>query len=97
MLPLRIFFDAIGEPDHLVELHRAWVAEETNREAVVTAYLDAYYECGTNEIPKCKLETHYLMLEFIRIFLLDHRVDVVHEGCNRWEYLTEVWKTGDGE
>ena len=73
------------------------LAKEAEREAVVTACLDAYFECETNEIPLCKLETHSIMLEFLRIFLFDHRGDVVPEGRNRWEYLTEVWKTTDGE
>jgi hypothetical protein len=54
------------------------VAEEAKREAVVTACLDANFECGTNEIPQCKLETH-LMLDFLRFFFL------ITE-----EYLTEV-------
>ena len=44
-----MFSVAIGERDHVAELHRAWVAEETDREAVVHACLEAYFECGTNE------------------------------------------------
>ncbi len=88
---------AIGDLDHLADLNHAWVAEESVREAVVTACIEAYFVCGANEIPQCKLETHNLMLEFLRIFLFDHRGDVVPEVRNRWEYLTEVWKTGDGE
>jgi hypothetical protein len=56
-----------GELDHMAELERAWVAEEAEREAVVVACLDAYFECETNEIPLCKLETHSIMLEFVRI------------------------------
>jgi hypothetical protein len=86
-----------GELDHMAELERAWVAEEDERGAVVTACVDAYFECETNEIPLGKLRTHSIMLEFVRIFLFDHRGDVVPKGRNRWEYLIEVWKTSDGE
>ncbi len=63
-----MFSVAIGERDHMAELHRVWVAEETDREAVVHACLEAYFECGTNEMPLGKLYTHNLMLEFLRIF-----------------------------
>jgi hypothetical protein len=97
MLLLRMNSVAIGGPDNLPALNRGWVAEESDREAVVTACLEAYFECATNEIPQCKIGIHNLMLEFLRIFLFDHRGDVVPEGRNRWEYLTQVWKTGDGD
>ncbi len=37
-------------PDNLTEFHRAWMAEEADREAVVAACLEAHFKCGINEI-----------------------------------------------
>jgi hypothetical protein len=88
---------ANGDPDYLAELNCGWVAEESDREAVVTTCLEAYFECASNEIPQCKLGIYNHMLQFLRIFMFDHRGDIVPEGRNRWEYLTQVWKTGDGD
>jgi hypothetical protein len=33
----------------------------------------------------------------LRIFVFDHKADFVPEGRNRWEYLTDMWKTSDAD
>ncbi len=85
------------EFEQLAEFRRGWVAAQAEREALVIACLEAFFECATNEIPECKVGYHYQMQEALRIVLFDHRADFVPKGRNRQEYLTELWKTGDGE
>ena len=79
------------------DIHSDWVKGEAEREALVTTCVEGYFECEINQIPESKLGLYYIMQEFIQIFLFDHCKDVVPEGRNRWEYLVELWRTGDGE
>ena len=37
------------------------------------------------------------MKQYLHTFVFDHRGDDVPEGENRWEYLTEKWKSDLGE
>ena len=37
------------------------------------------------------------MLEFLRIFLFDHKAYFVPEGRHRWEYVIDTWKTSDAD
>ena len=85
------------EFDQVADFHRAWVAVESESEAMVTACLEAYFECETNEIPECKHGSHSLMQEFLHLFMVDPRADDVPKGRNCCDYRTVLWKTGDGE
>jgi hypothetical protein len=78
-----------------LEFHREWVAAEAEREAMANAYLGEYFGCGYNDLPYYKKSFHDRMLEFLRIFLFDHKADFVPEGRNRWEYIIDMWKTSD--
>ena len=85
------------ESEEVADFHRDWVTSQAEREAMATKCLEAYFECGTNQIPESKRGLYNLMQEFIQIFLYDHRGDDVPDGRNRWEYLLELWKTGDDD
>jgi len=37
------------------------------------------------------------MQDFLQILLFDHGGDDFPDGPNRWEYLVELWKTGDDD
>ena len=80
-----------------LEFHREWVAAEAEREALANACLEAYFGCGYNELTDSKKSFYDRMLDFLRIFVFDHKADFVPEGRNRWEYLTDMWKTSDAD
>ena len=80
-----------------LEFHREWVAAEAEREALANACLEAYFGCGYNDLTNSQKSLHDGMLEFLRIFVFDHKADFVPEGRNRWEYLTDMWKTSDAD
>jgi hypothetical protein len=80
-----------------LEFHREWVAAEAEREAMANACLEAYSGCGYNDLPDSKNIFHDRMLDFLRIFLFDHKTDFVPEGRNRWEYLIDTLKTSDAD
>ncbi len=74
-----------------MEFHREWVAAEADREAMANACLEAY------DLTNSQKSFHDRMLEFLRIFLFDHKADFVPQGRNRWEYLIDMWKTSDAD
>ena len=80
-----------------MEFHREWVAAEAEREALANACLEAYFGCGYNDLTDSQKSLHDGMLEFLRIFVFDHKADFVPEGRNRWEYLIDMWKTSDAD
>ena len=80
-----------------LEFHREWVAAEAERKAMANACLEAYFGCGYNDLTNSQKSLHDGMLEFLRIFVFDHKADFVPEGRNRWEYLTDMWKTSDAD
>ena len=80
-----------------LEFHREWVAAEAEREAMANACLEAYFGCGYSDLTNSKKSFHDRMLDFLRIFVFDHKADFVPEGRNRWEYLTDMWKTSDAD
>ncbi len=80
-----------------LEVHRERVAAEAEREAMANAFLEAYFGCGYNDLANSQKTLHDGMLNFLRIFVFDHKADFVPEGRNRWEYLTDMWKTSDAD
>jgi hypothetical protein len=42
------------ESKEVANFHRDWVTTQAEREALATKCLEAYFECGTNQIPELK-------------------------------------------
>ncbi len=80
-----------------LEFHREWLATEAEREAMANACLKAYFGCVYNDLINSQKYFYDRMLDFLRIFVFDHKADFVPEGRNRWEYLIDMWKTSDAD
>ncbi len=76
-----------------LEFHSEWVAAEAEHKAMAKACLEAYFGCGYNDLTYSQKSFHDRILEFLRIFVFDHKADFVPEGRNRWKYLIDMWKT----
>jgi hypothetical protein len=87
------------EPDDdayakLVEFHPAWMAAKTEREELEIACLDEVNKVYKHE-ENPGIYEH--LKRDLHTFVSDHRGDDVPEGENRWEYLTNKWKSDLGE
>jgi len=84
----------LSDEARLLEFHPVWVATKAEREALETAFMEEFFGSNVDS----NLQSLYEhMKQYLHTFVFDHRGDDVHEGENRWKYLTKIWKTDLGE
>ncbi len=81
----------------LVESHDVWVAEADEREAFKTTCLEEYFGYGLEYFLESNLGLYEKMEDYLDTYIFKHRGGDVPEGENRWDYLTNKWKTDLGE
>jgi hypothetical protein len=75
------------------ELFPAWGAAAEERKALEFAFIEEYFGCPDNEIPKNKRAFCKNLKFYLDTYMFDRKDADVPDGNNRWEYLFNLWKT----